>query len=49
MKWDKEQSQKLVERTAFKKGQIITCARNVGREGADGKDTMKDPLASLNV
>lgn len=49
MKWDKEQSQKLVERTAFKKGQIITCVRNVGREGADGKDTMKDPLASLNV
>lgn len=49
MKWDKERSQKLVERTALKKGQIMICMRNVGREGGDGKDAMKDPFSSMKI
>lgn len=27
----------------------MTCMRNMGREGADGKDTMKDPFSSMNI
>lgn len=27
----------------------MTCMRNVGREGGDGKDAMEDPFSSMKI